>query len=375
MRGLITGLILMAFSFAVDPQSEIEQWRSKMQNFTPQQAEQELRQKAGFKTQENDLGGLIDPQRRQDMINLFQKFQSKTVREFTCYQVRTIKVNAKWKCSYDGRLFEDEATCRLNCMRQYQCSQLPCYTVLYCERLSGGDVCPINKTLCSASSFLQVSDGQSKLSISGYTDGIEISGGKIRFCYDPDCGGWVSLSGAGSSAAGPYVLEVSSSRIRLCKSGSCGGWVKIGTGGTSNPGGSGTWDYRLELSQNGIRLCSNAGYGCGPWIGVASVYTYSCPLGDYPCVEEVPGTAYCSPFSCTGNINGRSYCMSGDITSPVNANVVGMWWCSGDGTWLTSESECIKNCPYYACEMDGQVYTGFDTCEVSCREVYSCEVF
>jgi len=375
MRGLLVGLALTALSFSGDVQSEIDQWRNRVEMFTPQQAEQELRQKAGFETQENDLGSLLDRQKQQEMIDLFQKFKSRAVREFTCYQVRTIKVNAKWKCSYDGRLFEDEATCRLSCMRQYQCSQLPCYTVLYCERLSGGSLCPINKTLCSASSSLQVSDGQSKLRVAGYTDGIEVSGGQIRFCYDPTCGGWVDLSGAGSSAAGPYVLEVSSFKVRLCKSGSCGGWVGIGKSGTSNPGGSGTWDYRLELSQSGIRLCSNAGYGCAHWIGVVSVYTYSCPLGDYPCVEETPGTAYCSPFSCTGNINGRSYCTSGDITSPVNANVIGMWWCSGDGTWLTSESECIKNCPYYTCEMDGQVYTGFDTCEVNCREVYSCEVF
>ncbi len=259
-------LIVATISFSQNPQQEIEKWRNIMQNFTPQQAEQNLRQGAGFQTYENDLGSLIDQQRQQDILDLFQMFKSKPVREFTCYQVRKIKVNTKWKCSSDGRLYEDEPTCKLNCMKQYKCSQLPCYTVAYCERLgfSGKYVCPINKTRCKA-----------------------------------QC---------------------------------------IGILGHSS--------------------CS-----------------YSCPLGDYPCVEDIPGVAYCSPFKCVGNINGKSYCMTGNITSPINANVIGMWWCSGDRTWLTTQKECMKNCPYYTCEMNGKVYTGLDTCKVNCREVYPCEVF
>jgi len=67
--------------------------------------------------------------------------------------------------------------------------------------------------------------------------------------------------------------------------------------------------------------------------------------------------------------------MTGPISSDINANVVGMWWCSGDGTWLMTKSECIENCPYYTCEMDGHTYRGYDTCQTACREVYSCEVF
>ena len=104
------------------------------------------------------------------------------------------------------------------------------------------------------------------------------------------------------------------------------------------------------------------------------VYSYQCPLGNYQCVESSPGIAYCSPHECQ-SINGAKYCTTGPIRSNINANVVGMWWCSGDGTWLMTKSECIENCPYYTCEMDGRTYRGYDTCLTACREVYSCEVF
>ena len=150
MKGLVLVVAFVSVSFAVNAQTEIERWRNSMQNFTPQQAEQELKQKAGFRTQENDLGSLVDHQRQQEMENLFQNFSSRAVREFTCYQVRNIRVNAQWRCSYDGRLFEDEATCRLNCVREFQCSQLPCYTVQYCTELSRGYVCPIGMVQCQA---------------------------------------------------------------------------------------------------------------------------------------------------------------------------------------------------------------------------------
>ena len=150
MKRAVILLFLVSFSFSVDVQTEIERWRNSAQNFTPQQAEQELKQKAGFITRENDLGSLVDPQRQQEMTELFQNFSSRAVREFTCYQVRSIRVNAQWKCSYDGRLFEDEATCRLNCVREYRCIQLPCYTVQYCTELSGGYVCPIGMVRCQA---------------------------------------------------------------------------------------------------------------------------------------------------------------------------------------------------------------------------------
>lgn len=150
MKRLIVGLALIALSFSGDVQSEIDRWRNRVETFTPQQAEQELKQKAGFKTQETDLEGLVDRHQSRKMIELFQKFRSRAVREFTCYQVRTVKVNAKWKCSYDGRLFEDEATCRQSCMKQHSCNQLPCYTVQSCNELSGGYVCPIGMVQCEA---------------------------------------------------------------------------------------------------------------------------------------------------------------------------------------------------------------------------------
>ena len=259
---------------------------------------------------------------------------------------------------------------------------------------------------------------------SRYRGGIEVSsdGRSIRiygnlYCYGNyqwHTGQWVNIQNGGVSEFtrrcnnwwATYGLEISGGRLRIYykhsqnPSGFYGGWIPLCPrgGGISTSAGS----FRVETNNaNNIRFCYYDYYNggrwvCGNWVSYSCgpscpsgytynpsrkiceadpIYSYSCPAGDYQCVESSPGVAYCSPYNCAQQVNGKAYCMSGPIPSGISANVIGMWWCSGDGTWLTSESECIKNCPYYTCEMDGQVYTGFDTCELNCREVYSCEVF
>ncbi len=213
------------------------------------------------------------------------------------------------------------------------------------------------------------------------------SGGTSEFTYR--CGG----------SATTYGLEIANGQVRIYQNSSFSNWAPLCPQG----GGSSTLSnaYKVDTSSdNKIRFCYRSYWSgrwvCGNWVSYECpiscpsgytynpsrdiceadpIYNYSCPSGDYQCVEDSPGVAYCSPYDCGQRLNGTPYCMTGPISSSINANVIGLWWCSGDGTWLRNESECIENCPYYRCKMDGQVYTGADTCAVSCREVYSCEVF
>jgi len=150
MKRLLSLLFIVSIAAGQDYKQFIKGLESHSGRVGIRDIERELKQKAGIRTSENDLGRVIDVNKQQEILDLMKYFSSEPVREFTCYQVRTVKVNAKWKCSYDGRLFEDEATCRQNCMKQHSCNQLPCYTVQFCNELSGGYVCPIGIKRCEA---------------------------------------------------------------------------------------------------------------------------------------------------------------------------------------------------------------------------------
>ncbi len=270
---------------------------------------------------------------------------------------------------------------------------------------------------------------------SGAYGGIEVSSDrrKIRIygCL-PKCGGggldcftgeWVNINSGGVSQIirgcwwggyyyeNTYTLEINNGEFRIYfiqkKDGQVqyeyyGGWAPIcpNGGGASVVNGQ----YKVETRQSGgkdeIRFCYkpavNKSWVCGNWVEYVCgpscpqgytynpsrnvceadpQYTYTCPLGNYSCIEETPGTAYCSPYNCSQTVDGQPYCLSGPISSEINANVVGLWWCSGDQTWLRSEQECIKNCPYYTCSLDGQEYTGLDVCQNACRRQHQCEVY
>jgi len=306
MKRFLFLLFIVSIAMGQDYKQFIEGLGNRLGNIGVRDTERELRQKAGIRTSENDLSRVIDVNKQQEILDLMKYFSSEPVREFTCYQVRKIDVDVKWKCSLTGRLFNDKQLCEAHCIKQYQCSQVSCYTVRYCEKLKGGEVCPIGKTLCDA----KITCPQN----SSYN------------------------SSTGKCETSPlYCFYFYTWELCYCPTG-----------------------FTYNFSNDTCETLPSK--------------TYTCPLGNYSCIEDSPGVAYCSPYSCTGNINGKSYCTSGNIASSIDTNVIGMWWCSGDGTWLLSEDECLRNCPYYICEKDLKLYKGYDSCVLACQEVYSCDL-
>lgn len=363
-------LALFAVLYAQDYKTFLKGIETNINTFSAGKVESELKGKAGIQPEKN-LQNVIDKNKEREILDLLQHLQSSPVKEYTCYQVRKVNVNVKYRCSLTGEVFSDEQICNANCIKQHDCVQSACYQVQACQKLSSGYLCPIGATQCNSS--ISLKDGISKVTINSYTDGLEISQGRVRFCYEPVCGNWVSIFGTGVSTAGPYTLEVNNLKVRLCHSGVCGNWITIGQNGISNPGANSIWSYRIESFTSGIKLCNNFYNICGNLIPVDVFYT--CPLGKYTCIKDGKGNAYCSPYPCNRLPSGKYYCTNGNITSAINDNVLGMWWCSGDQTWLSSQDECLKNCPYYTCTLDGNLYTGLDTCQMACREVGKCEVY
>ena len=398
-------LSFFAVCFSQDYNQVLSDIERNLRNFDARSAERELKNKARVSTSENDLSQTIDTSKKQEILDLLEHFQNTPVREYTCYQVRKVNVNVKYKCSLTGEVFPDEQLCNANCVKQHECVQSACYQVQACQRLSSGYLCPIGATVCDKTKSEKIvgytlSDGRSVISDGSCKIGIEVSNGKIRFYsenpnyYYTTCtsGNFVDLNSNSFSRASSgglwsttyYYVYVDNKKLRYCYEtyswgyyfSGCGDWIEIGKQGKSQAG-----ICYIESSSRGIRfVCEYSGNPqYGNWIALSEIrdvnISYNCPLGNYPCIEDGSGNAYCSPYTCNELTSGKYYCTDGNITSPINENVLGMWWCSGDKTWLSSQDECLRNCPYYTCSLDGKLYTGFDTCQMACREVGRCEVF
>jgi len=155
MMGVFSLFFLICFVFGQDYKQFLKDTENRMRNFNVGTVESELKQKTGVKTYENNLNRVIDKNKEKEILDLLSKFSEQPVKEYTCYQVRKIDVDVKWKCSLTGRLFNDKQLCEANCIKQYDCVQAECVFAYECEQ--GGDfhtqnnsldLCPVNRYDC-----------------------------------------------------------------------------------------------------------------------------------------------------------------------------------------------------------------------------------
>jgi len=101
------------------------------------------------------------------------------------------------------------------------------------------------------------------------------------------------------------------------------------------------------------------------------IVNYTCPIGNYPCIQASSGVAYCSPYACNNTSYGV-WCANGNV-SGMSANTIGKYQCSYDGSWYVDLQGCQSGCDYYQCEMNNEWYQGQDKCLTTCREKGQCQ--
>ena len=346
-------------------------------------------EQAGIKV-EKDPRKLKSESIKRELDALFRDLKGSGYTTLRCAIWREVDVRRTWKCSLDGKVFSSEPECKDACRKFYACKRLSCQRVYACRKLRGGRVCEKNITRCDVAISLRIADGKSKVETvakvrgplyaslyafspprprprTRYLDGLEASGGKIRWCMDRRCGAWIDPARAGITSAGGWRVETNSFRLRLCMGSSCGAWVSLGKHGVSRPAVSGSRAFRIESSPSGIRVCKRDGSPCGALIPLRRIYSYTCPFKGV-CAEKRPGEAYCSPYPCRREGN-TFYCMEKptDLVSPV----AGTWVCP-DGTVFPDRSSCERGCQAFRCEKDKRVWKGDITCERNCTERGKC---